>query len=631
MKLLVRAITGLVLALALLGGFLFSMLAPARAEAGSGFKPTAPRPNGITAFVSTRVYGTPFGSQRQRVARLAAPGDVLINEVVTDPQTDWSSSGFSGVPGSGPVTESDEFVELYIKAGGLNLDGWTIALDDGSPSSGDLTSSGAFQVARYVGGGSPHSTAAGAYLVLGNPHGGSSMSNTILIVLKDNHGTVIDQVQLGDGGAPSGQSSGSDDEAVARLPNGADSGDDASDFVQQAATPGRSNDAGSPTPVPTPTGATATASPTSAASPTGTASPTPTVPAPAAGAVVLNEFLPHPGTGQQEFIELFNRSNQAVDLGGWQLDDAPGASKPYVVPGGTRLGPGRLLAFGKDITRLTLNDNGDSVRLLLPGGAEADSYTYQHSKLGVSYARLPDGGPWSSIGSPSPGQPNRALPGPGGPDTVAIGDFRSWPDGAWVSVRAWVSVPPGLFGARTIQIQDATGGVTVYLGRNDWPPLAVGQPILLELGYLRHRGGQLQLYVRNGWHVHAGAGDVPVSLQPQSISTGQMGAANSGSLVTLSGRVTQLERAAFWLDDGSGPARVLFAASTGLARPPLVRVGDDWQVTGVVMESATAGLLQPAYRLQPRIAADLAQLVGGQLLPYVPAASTPAPTDTPEP
>jgi Lamin Tail Domain len=637
---LLRALSALVLVSALVGAFAFSMFAPARAAPGPGPKPTPPATRGLATSQRSFAFGTPVGSLRVRAPRLAAPGDVVINEVVTDPQTDWSSNGFSGVPGGGAVSPVDEFVELYIKTADLNLGGWTIALNDGSPGSGDLTSAGAFQVSRYVGPGSFAATGAGAYLVLGNPAGSSSMSNNIVIVLSDDHGTVIDQVQLGGGAAPSGNATGPDDEAVARVPNGVDTGDDASDFIQQAATPGTANNPGAPPPPATATPtltvtATATGpSPTPTAtltpSPTRTPSPSATVPGPAAGTVLLNEFLPHPAAGQQEFIELINRSAQAVDLGGWQLDDAPGGSQPYTLPGGTLIGPGGLLAFGKDVTGIALNDDGDTVRLLTPDGGLADAWTYKPApKAGTSWARIPDGGAWNPRGIPSPGLPNQAAPGPSQPGDAAIGDFRNWPDGAWLSVSGFVSVPPGLFSTRTIHIQDATGGVTVYLGRDNWPPLAVGQPIRLQLGYLRHRSGDLQLYVRNGWHIQAGAADVPVSLAPRGVSTGQIGETTAGALVMVTGRVTQLESGAFRLDDGSGEARVFFAAGTGLGAPNL-SVGENWRVTGVVVENTTAGSAPPSYRLQPRFAADLSQIVAGPPRPYVLRAAA-APSDTPEP
>src|SRR5690606_30406173 len=104
----------------------------------------------------------------------------------------------------------------------------------------------------------------------------------------------------------------------------------------------------------------------------------------------------------------------------------------------------------------------------------ADEWAYASAAIGVSVIRLPDGGAWRSDGLPSPGSPNQAAAASdsaGSNGTSApIGQFRSWPDGAWITLDARVSVLPGTFSPRTIHLQDATGGVTIYLGRNDWPP-----------------------------------------------------------------------------------------------------------------------------------------------------------------
>jgi len=554
------------------------------------------------------------------------PGAIVINEIVTDPQQDWSTSAFDGAPGGGPVTTSDEYVELYIKLAGLDLSAWTIDLADDGPASGSLGAGGAFQVSRYVGAGSFTDTAPGAYLVLGNAVQ-NSLGNTILIVLKDSDGQVIDQVRLGGGGAPDGNATGPDDESISRFPNGSDTNYDNLDFVQQAATLGRANVPGSPPPAHT-------------ATPIPTRTPTPTQPAPFASGIVLNEFLPRPAAGGQEFIELFNTSGAVADLSGWQLDDGPGGTSPHTLPSSTLIQPGGFLAFDQSTTGVGLNDDGDTVRLLRPDGTAADEWAYQPAPAaGVSVTRLPDGGAWRTDGIPTPGSANQVSAPPAGQSagtvTYPIGLFRTWPDGAWVTVAARVSVLPGTFSPRTIHLQDHTGGVTVYLGRNDWPPLSLGQ-VVEVLGYLRHRSGDLQLYVRNAWHVHPGRAEQAVPPAPWPVLTGQIGEATEGALVQVTGRVTRLEASALWLDDGSGPARVFFAASTGLPRPPAA-LGDTFTVTGAVVEFTTSGAAAPNYRLQPRSAADVLQVINGTPVPYLPGdapaldAEPPEPTATAEP
>ena len=170
--------------------------------------------------------------------------DVVINEVVTDPQQDWSSTTFASAPG-GVAGSDDEWVELYINSNGINLTGWIIDLDDGSFAPGDLTNTGAFDVSNYInsGGGSFTNTALGDYLVLGNPDGGTVMNNSITIRLKDTSGAVVDSVVLGGGGgeAPSGNSGDIYDESVQRYLNGVDTDIDNNDFTMGQASIGAAN------------------------------------------------------------------------------------------------------------------------------------------------------------------------------------------------------------------------------------------------------------------------------------------------------------------------------------------------------------------------------------------------------
>ena len=171
---------------------------------------------------------------------------VVINEIVTDPQSDWSSNSFNGIAGSGTVSQGvDEYIELYIKTDGLNLTNWTIELNDSSPVTGDLTDSGAFSVSNYISSdsGTFNSTTSGDFLVLGNVVGAGSMNNSITILLKDNTGTVIDSVILGGGSgeAFSGNAATIGDEAVFRMPNGIDTNNNETDFSKGISSLGITN------------------------------------------------------------------------------------------------------------------------------------------------------------------------------------------------------------------------------------------------------------------------------------------------------------------------------------------------------------------------------------------------------
>jgi hypothetical protein len=207
-----------------------------------------------------------------------AAGSVLINEAVTWPKRDWSDTAGEGVgvsfdvhPGAGVPDLGDQWIELYnVSGSAVNLAGWTVTMTDSNPETQSI--GGGRSVYRLSSGGSLAAFAAGGYLVVGDPTG--IMSNNVVIELNDAWGALIDRVEIGGAGAPSGFASGVGDEAVARVPNGVDTGGDASDFGRAGATIGGPNPSSVPTPTATPT-ARLTATPTIIPTPTVTPTPMP--------------------------------------------------------------------------------------------------------------------------------------------------------------------------------------------------------------------------------------------------------------------------------------------------------------------------------------------------------------------
>lgn len=144
--------------------------------------------------------------------------------------------------------------------------------------------------------------------------------------------------------------------------------------------------------------------------------PTPT-PTWIPGAVVINEVLIRPhydweGTGRvntgDEFIELYNRGPNDVNLRGWWLDDISGSgSRPHDLPNVTIPAEGYAVFF-RTFTHIGLNDSGDSVRLLAPDGHMIDKIRYLRVRAyNLSYGRLPDGSNQMAYGLwPTPGEAN---------------------------------------------------------------------------------------------------------------------------------------------------------------------------------------------------------------------------------
>lgn len=103
--------------------------------------------------------------------------------------------------------------------------------------------------------------------------------------------------------------------------------------------------------------------------------------------IVISEVYPR-GTNGEEWIELHNESDVAVDLTDWALDDIPqGGSKPYTFPQGTALAHDEYRIFDKTITKIALNDAGDMAVLSDPWGKVIDQTTYPTAALGYSWTR----------------------------------------------------------------------------------------------------------------------------------------------------------------------------------------------------------------------------------------------------
>ncbi|MGQ9767879.1 MAG: lamin tail domain-containing protein, partial [Anaerolineae bacterium] len=363
--------------------------------------------------------------------------------------------------------------------------------------------------------------------------------------------------------------------------------------------------------------------PNLAPTPTPTATPTAT-PTQFPQGIYLNEVLPDPkavdwdGNGTADFadewIELYNAGPAAAALGGWALADN---TKAYTLPLGTVIWPGGYLLLFRAQTGLALGDSCDQVSLLRPDGTLADSLGYEIGPgADRSYCRSEDGGGyWTRECYVTPGGPNRLLPPsptpvsgwspaptatPGG-GVLPIAVARRLAEDTRATVVGAVIYPPGLL-SRAIYIQDATGGLKVYLRSGDFPALTLGDMVQVT-GWMRDFHGEAELSVPNpGYLTVLGAGP---ALDPLPIASGALGEAYEGQLVWLAGRVVKFERQALVLDDGSGPARVYFPDSLPWRRP-YVQIGQFWAARGVVSQYAFDG--PPwvgGYRLLPRFEADV--------------------------
>lgn len=125
--------------------------------------------------------------------------------------------------------------------------------------------------------------------------------------------------------------------------------------------------------------------------------------------IIINELLPDPASpltdSQDEFIELFNDGSGAQDLTGYSLMDASGHS--FKLDGRT-IGAAGYLVIRSAESKISLNNDGDTVKLVAPNGETIDiTEDYGKAKSNLSWGRTGDGWSWTS--APTPGSANASV------------------------------------------------------------------------------------------------------------------------------------------------------------------------------------------------------------------------------
>jgi DNA/RNA endonuclease YhcR with UshA esterase domain len=314
--------------------------------------------------------------------------------------------------------------------------------------------------------------------------------------------------------------------------------------------------------------------------------------------IIVNELLPHPSTGvNDEYIELYNQSNEDVDLAGWILEDLGG--KQYIIPKNAEsiMSANSYKIFYKSVTKISLNDDGDSINLLWPDGSLcSDSQEYKNAGYNMSWSRNADGG-WIFSTTATPEAVNifttkkdevKNIP------IIPVKEAKKRVKNEWVRVEGVVTALPGLFGRRVMYIQDESGGVKIYFDKALWPELKIGDRVIIY-GKISISAGEHQIRVYSPYDIIITGHDPP--LEPKKLIISQA-SGFIGCLVRISGRVIKISGSTIWIDDGTGELRIYFYSATGIKKLGLKK--GDWVIIVGILSKTKAGL-----RLLPRSKEDI--------------------------
>jgi len=123
---------------------------------------------------------------------------------------------------------------------------------------------------------------------------------------------------------------------------------------------------------------------------------------PEPGAVVINELLAHSHAAAADWIELYNTTDAAIDVGGWFLSDSDDDPFKFEIAAGTVIGPGDYLVFYEDLhfgsadnpgvfKPFALSENGETLYLSSAQNGVQTGYRdvqdFGASETGVSFGR----------------------------------------------------------------------------------------------------------------------------------------------------------------------------------------------------------------------------------------------------
>ncbi len=118
--------------------------------------------------------------------------------------------------------------------------------------------------------------------------------------------------------------------------------------------------------------------------------------------IVINEILPSPEgkDSEEEWLEIFNQEEVEIDLTNWKISDTMGAIKIYAFPEGIKISSKGYLVLTRPVSKITLNNDGDGLKLTSPDGKIADSVEYIKAPKGQSFNRIESSWIWSDVLTP---------------------------------------------------------------------------------------------------------------------------------------------------------------------------------------------------------------------------------------
>ena len=324
--------------------------------------------------------------------------------------------------------------------------------------------------------------------------------------------------------------------------------------------------------------------------------------------VEISEFIPNPeGSDTTEFVEIFNPTDEDVDLFDFKLDDEEGGSRAYTFPENTIVPAKSYVVFGRQDTKLALNNTSDSVRLLYPDGTILQEVRYDDVLEGASYVQ-DENEVWQWTSSVTPGEANiitsvvekiksrtvsrskRLKP----IINTTLENLRNEDVGDKVKVTGVVAVEPGVLASQYFYIVGSPG-VQVYMYKKDFPNIKIGDRIEVT-GEITESYGNTRVKLASRDDIKKI--DHPGDPQPRVVEVAEVQEQLEGWLVEVHGEITEIKGSYMYIDDGTEEVKVYFKRGASINKQ-IYQVGDLVKVSGLVYQTKSG------YQILPRSPEDI--------------------------
>ncbi|MCR4313921.1 MAG: lamin tail domain-containing protein [Candidatus Uhrbacteria bacterium] len=327
---------------------------------------------------------------------------------------------------------------------------------------------------------------------------------------------------------------------------------------------------------------------------------------------------------EEEYLVIENTGTEPIDLLEWSIED--GSTDGYTFATSIMIEAGATLTLGRPESKLTLNNGGDTLKLIAPDGDVVDLVTYETSTKGATYdlvngtwmwsgttivteSTITESGVIESTTTSAPATTSTTTTVSRSTNVASINSTASVrvaqsmtiaqakekADGQMIQLIGVVTAVPGTFGSQLFYLQDETGGIQVYLYSGDFPELALGDSIQVK-GTLSTSRGERRVKLASATGVVSASGTF--TSQPIELAVSAIDESFIGLLMKTQGQIQSIDTNKLLLEY-AGATLTVYLKSNPVIDAQQFERGDKIELVGVL--TSYDGEL----RLRPRSVDDI--------------------------